>query len=125
MYPNAYNVYKNNSVNYASKDQLLLMLVDGAVKFAKISRQAIIDKDIKKAHTNLMNTQEIFIELMVSLDMEKAEWTNDLMQIYAFIKDKLVEANMKKDIKIMDEILPLIEEVRDLWYETDKRAKHQ
>ena len=125
MYPNAYNVYKNNSVNYASKDQLLLMLVDGAVKFAKISRQAIIDKDIKKAHTNLMKTQEIFIELMVSLDMEKAEWTNDLMQIYAFIKEKLVEVNMKKDIKIMDEILPLIEEVRDLWYETDKRAKHQ
>ena len=125
MYPNAYNVYKNNSVNYASKDQLLLMLVDGAVKFAKISRQAIIDKDIKKAHTNLMKTQEIFIELMVSLDMEKAEWTNDLMQIYAYIKDKLVEVNMKKDIKIMDEILPLIEEVRDLWYETDKRAKHQ
>ena len=125
MYPNAYNVYKNNSVNYASKDQLLLMLVDGAVKFAKIRRQAIIDKDIKKAHTNLMKTQEIFIELMVSLDMEKAEWTNDLMQIYAFIKDKLVEVNMKKDIKIMDEILPLIEEVRDLWYETDKRAKHQ
>lgn len=125
MYPNAYNVYKNNSVNYASKDQLLLMLVDGAVKFARISRQAIIEKDVKKAHTNLMKTQEIFVELMVSLNMEQAEWTNDLMQIYAFIKDKLVEANMKKDIKIMDEILPLIEEVRDLWYETDKRAKHQ
>ena len=125
MYPNAYNVYKNNSVNYASKDQLLLMLVDGAVKFAKIGRQAIIDKDIKKAHTNLMKTQEIFIELMVSLDMDQTEWTKDLMQIYAYIKDKLVEVNMKKDIKIMDEILPLIEEVRDLWYETDKRAKHQ
>ena len=125
MYPNAYNVYKNNSVNYASKDQLLLMLVDGAVKFARISRQAIIEKDVKKAHTNLMKTQEIFVELMVSLNMEQAEWTNDLMQIYAFIKDKLVEVNMKKDIKIMDEILPLIEEVRDLWYETDKRAKHQ
>lgn len=125
MYPNAYNVYKNNSVNYASKDQLLLMLVDGAVKFAKIGRQAIIDKDVKKAHTNLMKTQEIFIELMVSLDMEQAEWTKDLMQIYTFIKDKLIEANMKKDVKIMDEILPLIEEVRDLWYETDKRAKQQ
>ena len=118
MYPNAYNVYKNNSVNYASKDQLLLMLVDGAVKFARISRQAIIEKDVKKAHTNLMKTQEIFVELMVSLNMEQAEWTNDLMQIYAFIKEKLVEVNMKKDIKIMDEILPLIEEVRDLWYET-------
>ena len=56
MYPNAYNVYKNNSVNYASKDQLLLMLVDGAVKFAKVGRQAIIDKDIQKAE----NTRNIY-----------------------------------------------------------------
>lgn len=125
MYPNAYNVYKNNSINYASKDQLLLMLVDGAVKFAKVSKQAIIDKDIKKAHTNLMKTQEIFVELMVSLDMTQGEWTNNLMQIYNFIKDKLVEVNMKKDIKIMDEIIPLIEDVRDLWYEADKRSKHK
>lgn len=29
------------------------MLVDGAVKFAKIARQAIVDKDIKKAHENV------------------------------------------------------------------------
>lgn len=124
MYPNAYNVYKTNSVNYASKDQLLLMLVDGGVKFAKIARQAIVDKDVKKAHENLMKVQEIFIELMVSLDTNQADWTNDLMQIYAFIKDKLVEANMKKDLKVMDEILPLIEEVRDLWYEADKKSKN-
>ena len=34
-YSNAYNTYKNNSVNYASKEQLLLMLLDGAVKYAK------------------------------------------------------------------------------------------
>ena len=33
MYSNGYNIYKTNSVNYASKDQLLLMLVDGAVKY--------------------------------------------------------------------------------------------
>jgi len=123
MYQNGYNVYKNNSVNYASKDQLLLMLVDGAVKFAKISRQAILDKDIQKAHVNLIKTQDIFIELIVTLDVEKAEWTKELMQIYTFIKDRLVEANMKKDIKIMDEILPLIEEVRDLWHEAYKISK--
>ena len=125
MYPNAYNIYKNNSVNYASKDQLLLMLVDGAVKFAKISRQAILDKDIKKAHTNLMKTQEIFIELMVSLDTNQAEWTNELMQIYAYIKDKLVEVNMKKDVKMLDEIMPLIIEVKDLWHEVYKKSKKE
>lgn len=48
MYSNGYNVYKSNSVNYSSKEQLLLMLVDGAVKFTKIGRQSILDKDMQK-----------------------------------------------------------------------------
>lgn len=123
MYPNAYNVYKNNSVNYASKEQLLLMLVEGAVKFAKISRQAILDKDIKKAHSNLMKTQDIFTELMITLDRTKGEWANDLFNVYDFVKDKLMEANMKKSIEIIDEIIPIIEDINNMWQEVYKEAK--
>ena len=123
MYPNAYNVYKNNSVNYASKDQLLIMLVEGAVKFTKIARQAIIDKDIKKTHSSLIRTQDIFTELMVSLDTTQAEWTSQLFNIYVFIKEKLVEANMTKKVEVIDEILPLIEDVSNLWHDAYKEAK--
>ena len=125
MYSNGYNVYKTNSVNYASKEQLLLMLVDGAVKFTKIARQAILDKDIQKAHDNLKKSQNIFIELMISLDVSKAEWTEPLLDIYEFIKNKLVEANLKKRVDIIDEILPLIESVSKLWHDTYKEAKKQ
>ncbi|EPY2305664.1 flagellar export chaperone FliS [Clostridium sporogenes] len=121
---NAYNTYKNNSVNFASKDQLLLMLVDGAVKFSKIARQAILDKDIVKAHENLVKTQDIFYELMATLDANQAEtWGNQLMSIYEFIVRKLGEANIKKDVKIMDEVIPLIEDIRDTWYEAEKLSK--
>ena len=123
MYSNGYNIYKTNSVNYASKDQMLLMLVDGAVKFAKIGRQAILDKDIQKAHNSLMRVQDIFTELIVSLDTDKAEWMKPLKDVYFFIKEKLVEANMSKKIETVDEVLPLIEEVRDLWHEAYKKAK--
>ncbi|OOM79980.1 flagellar export chaperone FliS [Clostridium sp. BL-8] len=123
MYSNGYNIYKNNSVTYASKEQLLLMLVDGAVKFAKISRQAIVDKDIKKAHDYLIKTQDIFIELMVTLDVSKAEWLSNLFEVYRYIKDKLVEINLKKDLGILDEIIPLIESVRQLWSDCYKEAK--
>lgn len=123
MYSNGYNIYKTNSVNYASKDQMLLMLVDGAVKFAKIGRQAILDKDIQKAHNSLMRVQDIFTELIVTLDTDKAEWMKPLKEVYFFIKEKLVEANMSKKIETVDEVLPLIEEVRDLWHEAYKRAK--
>lgn len=123
MYSNGYTAYKTNSVNYASKDQLLLMLVDGAVKFAKIARQAIIEKNIKKAHENIVKTENIFTELRATLDIEGSSWGKNMFNVYGFINEKLFEANMKKSIDIMDEVIPLIEEVRDIWYEADKMAK--
>ena len=118
-----YNIYKNNTVNYASKDQLLLMLVDGAVKYAKRAEIAIEKKDVKSAHDNLIRTQDIFTELMVTLNQDAGLWAKQLYKVYEFIKNKLVEANMKKDINVLREVLPLIDDVRDLWHETYEKAK--
>ncbi|AGY77255.1 flagellar export chaperone FliS [Clostridium autoethanogenum] len=121
---NAYKTYKTNSVNYASKEQLLLMLVDGAVKFSKIGRQAIIDKDIKKAHENIIKAENIFNELIISLDVSKAgKWGQSLMSLYDFIVRRLIDANMKKDVKVIDEVIPLIEDVRNTWEEAYKISK--
>lgn len=123
MYQNGYNVYKNNSVNYASKDQLLLMLTEGAVKFSKIGRQAIIDKDIPKAHNSLRRTQDIMVELMVTLDQAAGEWAVNLYRVYDFIKEKLVDANMQKNAEIMDEVIPLIEDINNMWHEAYEKSK--
>lgn len=121
---NAYNTYKNNSVNHASKDQLLLLLVEGAVKFSKIGRQAIIDKEMQKAHENIIKTQNIFFELMISLDVVNGgDWAQSLVNIYEFITRRLTEANIKKDINILNEVIPLIEEVRDTWNEAYRLSK--
>ncbi|WP_411955939.1 flagellar export chaperone FliS [Clostridium estertheticum] len=123
-YGNAFSTYKNNSVNFASKDQLLLMLVDGASKFSKIGRQAILDKDVKKAHENIVKTQNIFYELMATLDVAKGgEWAESLMKVYEFITRRLTEANIKKSEEIMNEVIPLIEDVRDTWNEAYKVSK--
>jgi flagellar protein FliS len=123
-YGNAFNTYKNNSVNFASKDQLLLMLVDGAAKFSKIGRQAILDKDVKKAHENIVKTQNIFYELMATMDVAKGgEWAESLMKVYEFISRRLADANIKKSEEIMNEIIPLIDDVRDTWSEAYKRTK--
>ena len=119
---NPYNAYKQNSVNTASKEQLLLMLVDGAVKYTKIARLAILDKNIERAHKELVRVQDIFLELMITMD-RSSKAMDDLYQLYEYIKNELARANMKKDIKIIDEVLPLIEEVRDMWHEVDMRIK--
>ena len=121
---NAYNIYKKNSVNFASKEQLLLMLLDGAVTFVKTARQGIEEKNIIKAHENIMKTEDIFIELMATLDVEKGgAWAGNLMLVYEFINHKLAKANIKKSVEILDEVIPLIEDIRDTWNEAYKLSK--
>ena len=120
MYTNAYGVYKNNSVNFASKEQMLLMLLDGAVKFAKRAKLAIQEKDIKMAHNSITRTQDIFTELKVTLDPNAGDWAKQMFNVYSFINDRLLQANIKKDEAIMDEVIPLIEEVRNIWNEAYK-----
>jgi flagellar protein FliS len=121
---NAYNAYKANNVNYASKEKLLLMLLDGAVNFSKIARQAIVDKDIQKSHNNIVKTQNIFYELMSTLDINRGgEWAEALMKVYDFIVFRLTEANIKKDVEIMNEVIPLIEDIRDTWQQAYNISK--
>ena len=120
---NALNVYKNNSVNYASKEQLLLMLVDGAVKFSKMARQALVEKNISESHKNLVKAQNIFTELMISLDQNAGEWASQMYKVYEFIKTRLFEINIKKDVAMMDELMPVIEDVRHTWHEAYEVSK--
>ena len=119
---NPYNIYKQNSVNMASSQQLLLMLLDGAVKYTKIAKMAILNKDIQRAHKELVRVQDIFLELMITMD-KNTKYMEDLYNIYDFIKNELAKANIKKEITIIDNTLPLIEEIRDMWYEVDAKIK--
>ena len=119
---NPYNIYKQNSVNMASSQQLLLMLFDGAVKYTKIAKMAILNKDIARAHKELVRVQDIFLELMITMD-KNTKYMEDLYNLYDFIKNELAKADIKKDITIIDNTLPLIEEIRDMWYEVDAKIK--
>lgn len=122
---NAYNVYKNNSINYSSKEQLLLMLLDGAVRFSKIAKQAIVDKDIKKSNEFILKTEDIFYELIVTLDVDKAgDWGRNMISIYEFIIKRLIDANINKDINIIDEVIPIVEDIRDIWNEAYSLSKN-
>ncbi len=120
---NPYNTYKQNSVNTASQEQLLLMLVDGAVKYTKIAKLAILEKNIARAHKELVRVQDIFLELMITMDKDAGSYMQDLYEVYEFIKNELIKANIKKDVQIIDKVLPLIEDVRDMWHEADRKIK--
>jgi len=115
----AYAQYKNNKVNSASGPELTLMLYDGAIKFLNIADFAIENKDIQKAHTNIIKTERIIDYLRNTLDMKYAV-AQDFENMYSYIARRLVEANITKDREIVGEINGHMHAIRDNWVQVMK-----
>lgn len=114
--PNAYVQYNNSKILTASPAELTLMLYEGAIKFCNIAETAIDQKDIQKAHVNIVKTQKIVDYLRQTLDM-KYLVAKDFDNIYVYLEDRLVQANIKKDREILEECLGHLRSVRDTWKE--------
>ena len=108
--------YNNSKILTASPAELTLMLYEGAIKFCNIAIMGIEQKDMQKAHTNIMKAQRIINHLRVTLDM-KYPVAQDFERIYVYLERRLVEANMKKDKEILEEVLTHLRSVRDTWKE--------
>ena len=112
--PNAYAQYNNSKVLTASPAELTLMLYEGAIKFCNIAEAAVDQKDIPKAHQNILKVQHIIEYLRQTLDMRYAV-AEDFERIYVYLERRLVEANTKKDKEILKEINAHLHSVRDNW----------
>ena len=122
MISNPYQQYQNNSIMTASKEELTLMLYNGAIKFCNQAIEGIENKDIQKAHTCSMKAQKIITELQITLD-PKFAYAADINRLYDFIKQLLMEGNMQKDAEKIRQALGLIRQFRDLWQEVIQKAK--
>lgn len=120
--PNAYAQYNNNRVMTASPAELTLMLYEGAIKFCNVATVAIEENDVQKAHTNIVKAQRIIDYLRQTLDM-KYPVAKDFENIYTYISQRLIEANIKKDKEILEEVNGHLHSVRDNWKEVMKKAK--
>lgn len=118
----ALNTYKQNTVLTATPEELTLMLYEGAIKFMKIAKYSIENKDLERAHSSLIRAQDIILELNYSLDMNY-EISNDFRSLYDFIHEKLVDANINKEIQPIDETLEIAEEMKETWKEVMKQIK--
>lgn len=119
---NPYAQYNNSKILTASPAELTLMLYEGAIKFCNIAIMAIEQKDMMKAHTNIVKVENIIVEFRETLD-HKYPVADDFDRVYIYIYDKLVEANIHKDAAALEEVLKHLRAMRDTWKEVMKAAK--
>ena len=119
---NAAEAYKRQQVLTATPEALTLMLYNGALRFMAEGREAIEKKDYEEANNSLQKAQNIITEFRVTLNMEY-EIAHQLLPLYNYVYDRLVEANMKSDVKPLDEAKNIITELRDAWAQAMKKAR--
>lgn len=119
---NPYATYANNKVMTASPAELTLMLYEGAIKFCNIAMSAIDEKDMTTAHNNIMKVENIVRELKGSLN-HKYPVAKDFEEVYTYVERRLIQANIKKDNEILEEVLGHLRTMRDTWKEVMKTGK--
>ena len=119
---NAAEAYKRQQVLTATPEALTLMLYNGALRFMTEGREAIEKKDYEEANNSMQKAQNIITEFRMTLNMEY-EIAHQLLPLYNYVYDRLVEANMKSDIEQLDEAKTIITELRDAWAQAMKKAR--
>lgn len=113
-------------MNTASPGDLTLMLYNGCLKFLKQAKLAIKEKKYEDKNTNIIKAQNIIREFMVTLDMEY-EISQQMIQMYDYMLNRLIEANTKNEIDILNEVEGYVLEFRDTWKEViqiNRRQQH-
>ena len=105
----------------ASPAELTLMLYEGAIKFCNIAIMGVEQKDISKAHTNIIKTEKIVDYLRTTLNM-KYPVAQEFENIYVYLGRRLVEANLKKDKEILEEVNTHLHSLRDTWKEVMRKC---
>lgn len=116
--------YKQNQVETSSPEELTLLLYNGAVTFAKRAKQAIENKDVNQAHQYITRVQDIIDELIITLD-RKYPISEQLLSLYDYLKRRLVEANISKNVAILEEVEGFFVEFRDTWKQAITLARSQ
>ena len=125
MMPNPYAQYRQTQVQTAAPEQLVLMLYDGAVKFAAQAKEHITAKNMEAANNALIRVQDIFSELQASINDDAGEIAQQLSLLYDYLYRRALDANLAKDVAIIDEIVTMVRDLRGTWVEAIMLARRQ
>jgi flagellar protein FliS len=116
--------YKKTSVHTASKEQILLMLYQAAIKNCKKAIEAIENNNIAKKGEFVGKLQDIVIELNNSLDFEVGgQVANELSSLYDYILFSSTQANIKVEVEPLAGCLSVLETLYQGWREAIKQTK--
>ena len=113
---NASQQYLKNAVMTAGPEQLHLMLLEGAIRFATRGKEAIEQKDVEAAFNALERAQRIALELSNGLRREiNPELVDQMAALYAFVYRRLLDGSVQRDAQAVEDALRILRHQRETW----------
>ncbi|MBF0172798.1 MAG: flagellar export chaperone FliS [Magnetococcales bacterium] len=118
--------YKTSQANTASREDLLILLYEGAIRFLE---RAIKEKDAKRLSEHKMYLRRgmaIVAELQATLDFQKGgDLAIQLFELYGYMMDRLTEANIKQDMEQIKIVIKNLGILLEGWREAVKQVQGQ
>ncbi len=112
--------YREEHINGLSQKDLILMLYDGAIKFASEAKDSIEQKDYVRSYKSIVRARDIVTELLRILKMEEGgEVAKNLQRLYVYMIGRLIEVNFTKEMRLLDNVLDILQNLRSAWAEID------
>lgn len=124
MSQNPYAKYKQTQVISATREQILLMLYEGAIKYTKLALKATEEKKVVDRCTQLGRAYDIVMELNNTLDHSVGgEISSTLEQLYTFVTDQFTQANLTGDPEPLRNALKVLETLFEGWQGAVQKLK--
>ncbi len=123
---NPYQKYKTTSVQSASREKILLMLYEGAIKFTKLAIKAAEEKKIAERGYNIGRAYDIVMELNNTLDHKVGgEISKNLEGLYVFMMGQYTKGNISGDPAPLKSNLKMLETLHEGWVQAVEKIKKE
>lgn len=119
---NPYASYKTQSIQTMTPSEMIIALYEGLIKQLNIALVCIEERNIPEAHLSLVKSQDIINYLISTLNPE-IEISGSILPYYELFSRQIMNANLKKDPQIIQEILPIIEEFKQIFIQADRMSR--
>lgn len=112
--------YQQMQISGLNQKELIVLLYSGALRFIEEGKSLLKTGDVPKIHEKLNRARNIFIHLLATLDMRAGgELASKLSSLYAYFIEKITIANVTKKEDSLNEIIPLIRDIKESWEKID------
>ena len=112
---NPYKAYKKVQIQTANQGKLIVMMYDGIIKNINKALDYLPNKEYESINNAIIKAQDIVAELMASLNMEVGAISQNLLSIYIYMNQKLLQANIKKIKDPLLEVKKIATELKEAW----------